>query len=260
MSVTKAKILKLLSNTRIHTRYRSILNRYRENPEYAKLAYHNTNHVIAVLNLFEVLRKLSGKGFSKHLLDQVYLAIAFHDIEHSGHPDLATGADGKKNIVRALDAFEQWRESDTITDEQAAIVAFVIRSTQYPSMPGLSCSSAELAELANMVRDADMLWGLMPGNAGACMLGMRAEREAVGLPVEQDTLICLKNQIEFIKDYKPHSSTGRMFKNALFEDASTAWAEAALAEERRRMIIAQTTQISSSLASQLGRHRSLIYP
>lgn len=240
MSNTKNTILKLLAKTKIEGRYRSILNLYANNPIYPKLTYHNVDHVVSVLNLFEVLRKLSGKGFSKLNLQSAYLAAAFHDIDHSGHPDTHADESGATNIGRAIAAFTHWthRRFDANKSDDVVVTlgaGILIKMTEFPNkLPALF--DAELNELSNMLRDADILWGTMPGNAEHCMLGLWAEWRNAGLVTDPiDIFDVLTKQIRFIQNYQPLSAAGRAYKNAMFEDASTAWSLAALQYQRQIM-------------------------
>lgn len=238
MSPIKTIILKLLQNTNIAARFRRVLELYKDNAEYAKLAYHNVDHVAAVLNLFEVLRKLTGKQFSKRNLEVAYLAAAFHDINHTGHPD-TNFVEHDNNISLACRRFREWAEIENNLDSEIADdVTMLIYRTQYPrehaAFTETRVPTGELAELADMLCDADMLWGTMPGNAEPCMLGMWAERRNADLESEEiDILKILTNQIKFIQSYVPRSAVGRKYKKAMFDDASAAWALVALQYQRQ---------------------------
>lgn len=252
MSQNKDKILKLLANTSIEGRVRPILKRYELAPNYEQLTYHNAKHVASVLNLFEILRKLSGMHFEKSLLEAAELAIAFHDINHSGSPDTVVDDNGQGNIERALSAFRTWRESNKIGEQQAMYVELLIWATRYPQMPhAADCAERKdcvfthddiiffghdhaFTKVMHMIQDADMLWGTMPGNAEQCMLGLVTERRHAGIDDgEFDILKTLVNQINFIKKYEPLSAAGRVYKNAMFEAATEAWAHVALQYQRQ---------------------------
>lgn len=247
MSQIKDKILKLLANTKIDGRYRTILELYKNNPEYAKLAYHNVDHVKAVLNLFELLRKLSGKGWTKDQLKAAELAIAFHDINHSGHPDTHVGEDGLRNLHRAISAFSQWAATQNLSYAIKCEVGDIIEAADFPHVPvtGNRYGANVDAEIIALVRDADMLWGLLPGNAEQCMLGLWAERRNVGLETEEiDILKVTTNQIKFIENFQPYSSAGRTFKNAMMDDGAVAWAHVAIQYQRQIMAAEMVSQMS----------------
>lgn len=233
MSAIKNTIEKLLKNTKISGRYRQILELHKNNPEYAKLTYHNVDHVAAVLNLFEILRKLSGKQFDKAQLYAVELAIAFHDFNHTGHPDSHRDDQNWNNIIHAIAGFSDWATNQPNMPYQfESLVKDLIEASAYPHTPYTHVNIDP--ELLAMMRDADILWGMVPGNAEQCMLGMWAERRNVGLETEQiDILKVLTDQINFIQQYQPLSSAGRTFKNAMLVAASNAWALAALQYQRQ---------------------------
>jgi hypothetical protein len=256
MSQIKERILKLLQSSKIDGRYRTIWDLYPNNANYALLAYHSVDHVKAVLNLFEVLRKLSGKGFDKTKLDATYLAAAFHDINHSGYPDSHVSAnDGVSdgtNIGYAVEAYMSWAFSQSKNPANMSDVILLIKSTEYPSK-NIRIDDPELLELSNMLRDADMLWGTMPGNAEQCMIGLWAERRNAGLADDKlDVLVALTNQIKFIQNYQPLSSAGRTYKNAMFKDAAVAWAEAALYYQRQIEAVNIVNELSDGEALQLA--------
>ena len=247
MSQNKDKILKLLANTKIAGHYRPILNRYSENPEYAKLAYHNTDHVVSVLNLFEVLRKLSGQSFSKDELSAAYPALALHDIMHSGKPDFMTDEDNLGNIQRAVNFATQWGLDNHLKPTVLADTLEYIEATEYPNRTPVArrYNSNVNPALIAMIRDADMLWGWMPGNAVLGMMRVGGERRNVGLEENQlDIMKTLTNQIVFIQKYEPLSGPGRTFKNAMFEDGCTAWSLVALEYQRQVMAAEMVSELS----------------
>jgi len=247
MSQIKNKILKLIDNSKIDGRYRTILALYQNNPEYAKLAYHNVDHVIAVLNLFEVLRKLSGKGWSKDQLKAAELAIAFHDINHTGHPDSREDEKGFTNIHHAIAVFNGWALENRLPRTVHVEAADIIEATAYPPVPTTAAryGASVDTELLNLVRDADMLWGMVPGNAEQCMLGLWAERRNAGLePDTIDIFKVLTNQIKFIQNYQPLSAAGRTFKNAMTDDANTAWSLVAIQYQRQIMAAEMVSQMT----------------
>lgn len=244
-SQTTAKILKLLDNTDISGRYRVHLNTYRTGHSYAKLAYHNVGHVSQVLNLFEVLRKLSGQHFSKIDLKRVELALAFHDADHNGHPDSVTDDEGKRNIHRAIEHFQNWAARNNIAKDEQDIVAAYIAGTEFPITGDFAGHPAVVTELVCLMRDADCLWGMMPGNAEMCMLGLWAERRNVGLePDEIDILKVLTNQVKFLGKYEPWSGAGRTFRNAMADVAAEAFAMVAM-EYQRQIMAADAVQAMS---------------
>jgi hypothetical protein len=269
MSQLKERILKLLANTDISGRHRKILDLYQDNPTYPNLTYHNVDHVKSVLNLFEVLRKLSGQQFDKQQLQAAEVATAFHDINHSGHPD--TDSD---NIPKAIAAFLTFRGyesgqamdmamlgSDELTGdykchEDTLTVGF-IQGTAYPhyneELNYLEMREVDREVLA-MVRDADMLWGLMPGNAEHCMMGLWNERLNAGLETDKlDILDRLTKQIKFIQSYNPLSAAGRTFKSALFVDATNAWATVALQYQRELDAIELVQSLSDDKVLELAK-------
>lgn len=259
MSQIKDKIRVLQASTKIDGRYRTIFERnYPANPDYANLHYHNADHVRAVLNLFEVLRKLSGKGFEKIKLEATYLAAVFHDIDHSGHPDTHFDDVTGNNIGRAIANFTAWAVANKNMENpddyrQVADAITLIKSTEYP-LTAPEIKDPELRELSNMLRDADMLWGTTPGQAANCMIGMWMERKAAGLEEGKlDIEKVLPAQLNFIRNYQPLSAAGRTYKNAVFEEASTAWALAALQYERQLMAAQVVRELSDAEVLQVAQ-------
>jgi len=240
-----AKILKLLDSTDITGRYRTHLNTYRDGRDYAKLAYHNSGHVSQVLNLFEVLRKLSGKGFSKIDLKRAELAIVFHDADHSGHPDSYVDDYGMRNVHRAHRHFLKWAEENNLPESEQVIIANYIHMTEYPISGDWSVHPQVNEELVGLIRDADCLWGMMPGNAEMCMLGLWAERRNVGLEADEiDIRKVLTNQVKFLGNYQPHSVVGRTFRNAMADSAGLAFATVAMEYQRQLMAADMISELS----------------
>ena len=257
MSQLKQRILKLLASTDISGRHRKILQLYPNNPVYANLTYHNADHVASVLNLFEVLRKLSNQGFSKTALRNVETAIAFHDLNHSGRPDPDSLIDDEDNIGRTTSAFVDWAEETNYPMKERLTVYQLIRATAWPrGYDGFRYIPVECEqrELVAMMQDADMLWGLMPGNAEQSMLGMWKERRAADLETgELDVFELLTKQIKFIQSYAPLSSAGRSFKNAMFVAASEAWALVSLQYQRELNIAEMVKDMSDAEVLQLAQ-------
>jgi hypothetical protein len=256
MSQLRDRIIKLLANTDISGRYRKVFELYPTNPNYSQLAYHDVDHVKSVLNLFEVLRKLSNQGFSKSALRNVETAIAFHDLNHCGRPDPDSSIDGADNITRASMAFVNWAEETNYPVKERLTVFQLIRATAWPrGYDGFEYIPLESKqqELVAMMQDADMLWGTVPGNAEHCMLGLWKERLNAGLETgEIDILKILTNQIKFIQNYTPASNAGRMYKNAMFVGASEAWASVALAYQRDVEIAQLVNELPDAIALKLA--------
>lgn len=249
MSQIKSKILNLLASTDISGRYRVPLEMHKTNPAYENLYYHNIDHVRSVLNLFEVLRKLSGKGFDKDQRKSAELAIVFHDFNHTGSPDTRLDRGGLNNIQHAVGAFNQYAAAQNLPYNIRCNVGDIIEGTAYPHIPatGKRYGADVDVEILNLVRDADMLWGTMPGNAEQCMIGMWLERKAAGLETTPiDIAKVLVNQLDFIRNYQPYSAAGRTYKNAMFEDASSAWAMVALEYERGVMAAEVASELSDA--------------
>ncbi|QVD49214.1 hypothetical protein LUCX_144 [Xanthomonas phage vB_XciM_LucasX] len=247
MSQIKTQIDKLIANTNIADRYRTILALYPKNPRYKELPYHNAEHVRAVLNLFEILRKLSGKGFNKQQLKNVELALAFHDINHSGFGDAHQDEEGETNIGKALAAFYAWQDDKKLsTDDRHAVIAF-IEATRYPhDEVAVPDGSPDIDALIGLVRDADILWGMLPGNAEQCMIGLWLEQRNAGAEVSQDVFEILKRQLHFIRDYQPFTAAGRTFKNAMFDQATLAWSQTALDYQRQLELAAQVKDMPAA--------------
>ncbi|WJJ54950.1 hypothetical protein [Xanthomonas phage RTH11] len=231
-----AKILKLLAGTNIANRYRVHLNLYTTTEHYAKLAYHNIDHVRSVLNLFEVLRKLSGQHFSKDQLKAAELALAFHDIDHTGYPDTAEDENGLTNTLRAIKYVTDWALRNKIPHVVMVTALDLIDASAYPheKVPSKRYGSEVNQALLDLTRDADILWGMMPGNAAHCMLGLWAESHNVGRTTGAvDIGNILTNQLLFLRNYVPHSGAGRTFKNAMADLAGEAFANAAIHYQRQ---------------------------
>lgn len=222
------QVLDLIAAARSHERYSEILSHHRTFPNYEHLHYHNEKHVAAVLNLFEVLVRLSGRDFPQSHISSAELAIAFHDIGHTGHPDLHDDGRSGNNIVRALLIFYQSPYS--YSGKKTNLVATLIELTKYPHEPIDSEAMALFTacefnlELLYMVRDADILWGMLPGCAEQSMIGLWKERKAAGLEEgEMDPRALLKRQLEFIRSYVPYSKPGQVFKSDILEIAEACW-------------------------------------
>lgn len=276
MTQLKSKILAHIASTDISGRYRTAIAVSLANPNYEKLYYHNEQHIKSVLNLFEVFRKMAGKSFKKEHLEAAYLAAVFHDAGHSGHPDTHVSEDGLMNVPRAVYQFTRWAMDQKLDDMLMSETALLIWSTEYPEREDslIQAMTAEQREVSDMLRDADMLWGTMPENADACMLGMYAERREAGLKVptledgvKPDTKEILVGQIRFVQSYIPLTNSGRSFKNAMFQDACARWAESTLnldrqmmwADDVSKMDEAQVLQLASALQSAKRGGRSA-YP
>lgn len=245
MSQTTDKFIKLMDNTDITGRYRTHLNTYRDGKDYAKLAYHNTAHVSQVLNLFEVLRKFSGQGFAKADLKRIELAIVFHDADHSGHPDSFVDDYGMRNIHRAQRHFYKWADSVGLHNNEQVIIGNYISMSEFPLSGDWFKHPESNRDLINLFRDADALWGMMPGNAEACMLGLWAERRNAGLEADEiDILKVLTNQVKFLGTYEPLTAAGRAFRNAMADKAAAAFAQVAMEYQRQLMAADMVTEMS----------------
>lgn len=248
------KILKLLKSTNIAGRHRAALHLNTANANYAKLAYHNVDHVRSVLNLFEVLRKLSGQHFSKDELKAAELAIVFHDIEHSGHPDVVEGEDGLTNIQRAVQYFTNWALRNKLDHTLTVNVLTIIEASGFPHTTPLAkrYGATVSDELVALTRDADLLWGMMPGNAEQCMIGLWAEAYNVGRETGTvDIGKILTNQLMFLRKYVPQSGAGRMFKNGMADLAGEAFANAAIHYQRQLMAADAMMELSDAEALRL---------
>ena len=257
MNPLKDRILKLLANTDITGRHRKIFDLYPTNPYYENLAYHNVSHVKGVLNLFEVLRKLSNQGFSKTALRNVETAIAFHDLNHCGRSDPDSSIDGADNISRAAVAFVNWAEETKYPVKERLSVYQLIRATAWPrGFDGFRYNGqeGEYRELAAMMQDADILWGMVDQSAEQCMLGMWQERFNVGLEEGTiDIFKTLETQLKFIQQYEPVSKAGKIFKHVMFTQASETWATVALDYERNLMLATMVSEMPDDEVVKLSK-------
>lgn len=241
-----------------------ILKLYSQNPEYQKLAYHNVDHVRSVLALFELLVKMTPKDFAPaHHISAARIALAFHDIGHSGFSDDIIGDDGHNNIARAIARYLDYVIDNAVpTDQyQQDLITGYVTATQFPYVEYLP--EVLHPQVVALVRDADMLWGLMPGNQEQCMIGLWMEQVNSGAAPNEpcDIEQLLVRQISFIKDYKPGSRAGSAFKSAFWVEATEKWAMVALEfmrqEEAARMVSAmadgEVLQLRTAIKKELPR-------
>ena len=204
--------------------WQDIFALYEAQPNYATLTYHNVDHVKSVMALADLMAKLEPlpKELNVHFIT-ARTALAYHDLGHSGHNDAHVGADGKDNIDRAIAMTAEHR-----TDSPNQLVLDYIAATRYPMFEGLPGETNET--VVNLIRDADMLWGLLPGNAEQSMLGLWLEQVASGAVEDKpcDIIALLTRQINFIGDYQPLSRGGRLFKHAFWVKSTEAWSLVAL--------------------------------
>ena len=269
MSYNKEKMrdrlaLELSKNNATDGRHSDILVLYPNNPHYPKLTYHNTEHVVSVLALFALLLKMSPKEpCDGYHLAAATTALAFHDVDHSGQSDTVLDEDGLTNIDRACARYLDYVIDNglPVPQRQQDLVVGYIRATQYPYVETLD--EALDFRMVNLIRDADLLWGMMPGNQEQSMLGLWMEQVNCGaIPNEPcDIQPLLVRQINFIKDYKPASRAGSAFKSAFWVEATESWAMVALEfmrqEEAAKMVSAmadgEVLQLRSAIKKELPR-------
>lgn len=231
MRFTYSQMLDLIATSKVPAgRYDEIFNLYRAMPNYRHLHYHNVEHVEAVLTLFRTLvamTLLTPASFPAEQLEAAELAVAFHDISHSGRPDSARDAGGWNNVMRALVELSRW---NTVHGKKVPIIRACdyIEITEFPHQPfdELLLDGGMNVELACMIRDADILWGMLPGCAEQSMIGLWKERKAVGLEEgELDAVQLLSRQLSFINNYAPQSAAGQIFKDLMLVPATLAWVD-----------------------------------
>lgn len=269
MSFNKEKmndrlVIELSRNNSTDGHFADVLDLYTQNPVYPKLAYHNVDHVVSVLSLFGLLLRMSPKDPTDgYHLAAARTALAFHDIDHSGHGDSVLDENGLNNIDRAIARYLDYIIDGglTVTQQQQDLVVGYICATQYPPIETLDVALDP--KVVALIRDADMLWGMMPGNQEQCMLGLWMEQVNSGaVPNEPcDIEQLLVRQIGFIRDYKPGSRAGSAFKSAFWVEATENWAMVALEfmrqEEAARMVSAmadgEVLQLRSAIKKELPR-------
>lgn len=233
MRMTYTQMLDIIATSKVPDgRYDEIFNLHRAMPNYRHLHYHNVEHVDAVLTLFRTLVAMTlptPASFPAEQLEAAELAVVFHDISHSGRPDSARDAGGWNNIMRAMVELSKW---NTARAKKVPIVRACdyIEITEFPHQPFevMQIDGGMNVELACMVRDADILWGMLPGCAEQSMIGLWKERKAVGLEEgELEVEQLLSRQLSFINDYAPQSAAGQIFKDLMLEPAILAWRETA---------------------------------
>ena len=248
MSYNKEKILELIEKNRARYRattspHAAAFDLYRTQSNYEQLTYHNVDHVIDVVSLYDLLIKMDNLDRMNADMVSARTALIYHDVGHSGHPDNVEGEDGRDNIERAVTlASQHLLEQDPSTsDRQLYAICNYIRSTRYPA-PSEDFNGIDTRVVDYMV-DADILWGLLPGNAEQSMLGLWIEQVNSGATENKpcDIEALLTRQIKFIQTYQPATRAGRHFKQALFVQASEAWALVAL-EFLRQQELAQAVE------------------
>ncbi len=243
MSFNKETMLEQIEKSR--TRYRNPqsswpdrLARYEDCPHYERLTYHNADHVRDVMALFDLLCKI--QDLPAELNDEVAtarLALTYHDIDHSGLSDAAVDENGLDNIERAIGRMKELLSESFVrhTPAQFNVLADYVRNTRYPapeSPVGPNCHPLIVA----LMRDADVLWGLLPGNYEQSMLGLWMERVNSGAEEDKpcDIEKLLIRQIHFIRDYEPLTRAGHHFKQAFYVQATEGWALVALEFMRQK--------------------------
>lgn len=223
MNEVRATIQKLLEVTvNPQDNYPKIFDLYPENPVYDRLHYHTVEHVIAVMRLFTVLRLLRGQFFdTKHVMI-AELALAFHDINHTGHSDTFVNDYGWGNISFALATLGRHKKKCGTLD--VPLIASYIEATEYPHKDLPEVIALLDTDVLALVRDADILWGMLPGCAEQSMVGLWRERFDAGIDrVMPSPQQMLDRQLKFIHEYVPFSQAGRSFKDAMMEEAVAAW-------------------------------------
>lgn len=252
MSFNKETMLEQIEKSR--TRYRNPrsdwsnrLALYEECPHYERLTYHNADHVRDVMALFDLLCKIQGLPTEMGPeINAARMALTYHDIDHNGLSDVVVDEQGLDNIERAV-ARMRAEELSTYTPVQLEHMADYLRNTRYPASESTIGSNCHPVVVA-LMRDADILWGLLPGNYEQSMLGLWMERVNSGAEENKrcDIEALLIRQIHFIRDYKPLSRAGRHFKQAFYIKATEGWALVALEFMRQQ----QAAQAVSDMADE----------
>lgn len=211
--------------------FRAIDEFYRRQPGYEQRAYHNYHHVISVTALFDLLAKIDDASQSQ--ISEVFIArkaILLHDVGHSGWPDsYVSPEDGLDNIERAIKLTREFLTQEQMSEDYQQQVCEYVALTRYPIDPAAPTGQTS-EQVVALMRDADILWGLMPENAEQSMLGLWLEQVASGAAPDApcDIEALLMRQIHFIRDYKPLSPAGQHFKAAFYIQGTEAWAHVAL--------------------------------
>lgn len=223
MKTFRQTFLELYAKTHPEKPYSKDLLRYRQNGQDQRLPYHNSVHVSAVLRLAATMRKMDSELPRGPIARAMDLAVAYHDFNHTGKNDAYRDGDGKTNILRALDGLMSSTHVQLLPAELIETASLLLTYTAYPH-EGVP-TDPQVARVVNLLRDADMLWGLLPDHHRDCLVGVGVEfaDPRPEDPTEMDWATIVDKQIAFIEAFQPYSSIGRGFKSAFLAEAIASW-------------------------------------
>jgi hypothetical protein len=224
MKTFRQRFLELYEKTHPEKPYAKDLTRYRAIGQDQRLPYHNSVHVYGVLRLVSTFRKLDPELPKGPVVRAMELAAVYHDFNHTGQPDAHQDVAGHDNLHRARSGL---RDSIHVTLLPADLIEAaenLIELTRYPHAP-LTTQDPLTRRTVETLRDADMLWGLLPENHRDCLVGVGLEfaDPRPEDPLTLDWVGIVQRQTAFITAYTPYTSLGRSFKNAFLAEAVEDW-------------------------------------
>lgn len=230
MSTFKEQFLKLYQKTEPEKRFRAELDEYSKNGQDERLPYHNGIHVRGVLRVVTTMRKIAGRSSSGVAAKSADIAAVFHDLNHSGGPDISRDAQGKDNIDRAIEGLLANPIVNRYPENYIESAIAMIEATRFPHSPIRFPVSATMDDVQAVfeLRDADCLWGLLPQFTRHVLWSLSMENS--GHPLSDESEVdwdaAVDRQVSFLENYSPGSIIGRSFKNAFLADAIAATREA----------------------------------
>lgn len=232
MKPFKERFEEMYQKTEPERHWRAELDLYEQSGQNQRLPYHNGIHVMAVLRIAVCMRKMLGLPSIGKTAKALEIAAVFHDLGHSGGPDISKDANGRDNIERALEGLMGSQIVNRYPEHYIEFARELIESTRFPHgpMPTLANSRYTPDEIATfqILRDADCMWALLPRFTRHVVwtLSMENNGDVVGSEAEVDWDARGEIQKNFLRNYEPATSIGRALKNAHLETACAATDEA----------------------------------
>jgi hypothetical protein len=226
-NVNKRQIRTMLDNSaRVAKRYRSITNIYLTNPVHGRLFFHNNIHGMAMVQVVDTLAKMTG-NVTKDELELLHTAAAWHDCFHTGHPDSWKDENGKDNIDRTIEQYNDY----TVKNNKVWTPAVVrlIQGTRFPydyELPrntGPNAIAIGMSErevfLLGLLRDADAVWGMLHEYSAQSVVGLWLERTHAGEEEKNpDPEEVVRRRMSFLKSVKPFTAAGKNFFRAFLDE------------------------------------------
>ena len=232
MKTFKDRFEEMYQKTEPEKHWRAELDLYEQNGQNQRLPYHNGIHVMAVLRIAVCMRKMLGLPTIGKTAKALEIAAVFHDLGHSGGPDISKDGQGRDNIERALEALMNSPVVNRYPEHYIEFARELIEFTRYPHGPSPTATNSRYTPdevtTFQILRDADCMWALLPRFTRHVVwsLSMENNGDVVGSEAEVDWDARGKIQKDFLSAYTPGTSVGRALKNAHLETALAATDEA----------------------------------